>query len=271
MAMDKREIWKRVKSLKEPEKRIEYLKGILRKKGLLHKDTAFAIHELIGQQYEILARQQDSHTSTNFFNAAENYQKAGKQDLAVGVIRKLLRGEGGLNYINHGLQAAQFFEGIRLKDEAKQVLNKRIELYGESADRFEKIADDILSGKVVRANAPYKTTESASYFYQKAIDFYNEGGIYAKAGNAKIKLDNAILLEEKDSASNRRGLLLRVFGKKSRAVASIIGLVGAILFFSPNFTGNAIGNMTNSTSNILGTVFILVALVGGFFWFRSRR
>jgi len=55
------------------------------------------------------------------------------------------------------------------------------------------------------------------------------------------------------------------------ATAAIIGIVAGLFFLSNNITGNVIGNMTNSTSNIIGAVFVLVALVGGFFWFRNRK
>jgi hypothetical protein len=54
------------------------------------------------------------------------------------------------------------------------------------------------------------------------------------------------------------------------ATASIIGFLGGIFFLSPNFTGNVIGNLTNSTSNILGAVLLVVGLIGSFFWLRSR-
>lgn len=52
---------------------------------------------------------------------------------------------------------------------------------------------------------------------------------------------------------------------------SIIGILGGIFFLSNNITGNVIGNMTNSTSNIIGVTFLLVGLVAGFFWLKSRN
>jgi len=59
--------------------------------------------------------------------------------------------------------------------------------------------------------------------------------------------------------------------RKLFGIVSIVGVAGSILFFSSNLTGNAISNLTNSTSNILGVVFLALALVGGFFWFRSKK
>jgi hypothetical protein len=51
---------------------------------------------------------------------------------------------------------------------------------------------------------------------------------------------------------------------------AVISLIVGIFFLSPNLTGNVIGNITNSTSNIIGAVLLLVGIVGAFFWFRNR-
>ena len=53
------------------------------------------------------------------------------------------------------------------------------------------------------------------------------------------------------------------------ATVAIIGLVGGMLFLSPNVTGNAAGT-TASVSNILGAVLLVAGLIGSFFWLRSH-
>lgn len=58
---------------------------------------------------------------------------------------------------------------------------------------------------------------------------------------------------------------------KATAIISIIGLIGAIFFLSTNITGNAIANVTNSTSNIVGACLLVVGLVCSFFWLRRRK
>ena len=58
--------------------------------------------------------------------------------------------------------------------------------------------------------------------------------------------------------------------EKTTMIIALTSLVLAIIFLSPNLTGNVIGNMTDSTSNIIGAVFLVIGLVGGFFWFRRR-
>ena len=72
----------------------------------------------------------------------------------------------------------------------------------------------------------------------------------------------------------RLGELLRSKRKglegTASAVTAIIGIVGGLALLSPNVTGNAIGSLATSTSNIAGIVLFLVGLVGGFFWVRQR-
>ena len=65
----------------------------------------------------------------------------------------------------------------------------------------------------------------------------------------------------------------RVVGglEQSMAVISGIGIIGALFFLSSNFTGNAIGNMTNSTSSIIGAVLLVIGLVSGYFWVKGKK
>ena len=59
--------------------------------------------------------------------------------------------------------------------------------------------------------------------------------------------------------------------RKIEGTLILIFIITGIFFLSPNFTGNVIGNMTNSSSNILGVVLLVLGLVGNFFWIRSRK
>ena len=53
--------------------------------------------------------------------------------------------------------------------------------------------------------------------------------------------------------------------------ASIVGLVGGIFFLSPNLTGNAIANLSKTTSSGVGVILLLVGLVAGLFWVKSSK
>lgn len=58
---------------------------------------------------------------------------------------------------------------------------------------------------------------------------------------------------------------------KVTSVIAISGLALSLFFLSSNITGNAIGNLTNSTSNYIGVIFLLLGIVGSFFYFRNRN
>jgi len=90
---------------------------------------------------------------------------------------------------------------------------------------------------------------------------------YSQARNSAERIDMR--------TAQRKAYLLRWRNKdsaleKSVAVVSIISLIGSIFFLSPNLTGNVVGNMTNSTSNVLGTFLLFVGLIAGFFSLKKR-
>ena len=75
----------------------------------------------------------------------------------------------------------------------------------------------------------------------------------------------------KITGEDKKRTNLRGLEKSVSTTAMIIGIAGGIFFLSSNLTGNVIGNTTNSSSNILGVCFLIIGLIAGFFWMRSRR
>ena len=71
-----------------------------------------------------------------------------------------------------------------------------------------------------------------------------------------------IIVEENQRKKKLEDLLSVMIG--------IGGLGIGIFFLSNNITGNVIGNMTNSTSNIIGVGLLVIGLVAGFFWVKRR-
>ncbi len=53
-------------------------------------------------------------------------------------------------------------------------------------------------------------------------------------------------------------------------VAAITGLIGGTFLLSSNITGNAIGNVSPSSGNIIGAVLLVAGLVAGLFYLRRR-
>jgi len=58
--------------------------------------------------------------------------------------------------------------------------------------------------------------------------------------------------------------------EKVTAAVAIAGILGGLFFLSPNMTGNAIANISQSSGNILGAVLLVVGLVAGFFWVTKK-
>jgi hypothetical protein len=57
-------------------------------------------------------------------------------------------------------------------------------------------------------------------------------------------------------------------------ICGVIGLsliVFSLFFLSINVTGNAIGSLKTSTSNIIGVILLLFGIIGAFFYFRRGR
>jgi len=59
--------------------------------------------------------------------------------------------------------------------------------------------------------------------------------------------------------------------EKTFATVSVISLIGSLFFLSSNVTGNAIANLNVQNSSFLGAGLLIVGLVAGFFWVKSRK
>ena len=53
-------------------------------------------------------------------------------------------------------------------------------------------------------------------------------------------------------------------------VASIIGVIGGIIFLSPNLTGNVIAEINANSSSLLGAILLGIGLVGTVFWIKKK-
>jgi hypothetical protein len=124
--------------------------------------------------------------------------------------------------------------------------------------------------------------EAAKYF-ARAGEQYHEAGLERKAeANYRVASRLGKTLKNITSSTghyrleviageNARDLKEDRLKKRRTATVAIISLIGGLFFLSTNITGNVIGNMTNSTSNIIGAVLLIIGLVGGFFWMRSKK
>ena len=98
------------------------------------------------------------------------------------------------------------------------------------------------------------------------IDYWNRGDKDDKRGFHYSRYMHNLYDAVQQKNQERRASL-----EKIATTTSIIGIVSGLFFLSPNITGNVVGNMTNSTSNILGLCLLFVGLIGGFFWFNKSK
>lgn len=127
------------------------------------------------------------------------------------------------------------------------------------------------AGRILEEEGKYGAAEKC---YDKSLRYFGSKNIWAT--NEWAKKD---ILERNGGVREKRLLKIgKYLGRresrkleKTVETVAIIGLFGGIFFLSSNITGNAIANMTNSSSNILGAGLLIVGLVAGFFWMKSRR
>ncbi len=84
----------------------------------------------------------------------------------------------------------------------------------------------------------------------------------------EIKLGRKIIDGKKLQSTSDNKSRVQLEGKLG--VIAILSIVVGIFFLSPNLTGNAISNLTNQTSNIIGGGLFLIGIIGGLMWFKNR-
>ena len=71
--------------------------------------------------------------------------------------------------------------------------------------------------------------------------------------------------------SGGKRILPKNIEQKLTSVIAIGGLVGSIFFLSSNITGNAIADFSTNTTSWVGGGLLIVGLVAGFFWIKSKK
>ncbi|MEK6935649.1 MAG: DUF308 domain-containing protein [Nanoarchaeota archaeon] len=159
----------------------------------------------------------------------------------------------------------------------KRLAEKEIVFLKNKAYSFEKDADyvsaaklRVSTGEIRKAISNYR--EAARLYNSCAEDYsaehYSDSEVLSKFGPMyKQRADRC----QKNADRLRKVVKGKWHGLENTTMtASIVGLIGGIFFLSPNLTGNVIGNMTNSTSNIIGAILFAVGIAGAFFYFRKR-
>ena len=80
-----------------------------------------------------------------------------------------------------------------------------------------------------------------------------------------------IVAEENGEMGEQETQKKKSLEQKLLSVISIAGLGAGIFFLSSNLTGNAIADLTTKTTSFIGAGLLIVGLVAGFFWIKSRK
>jgi hypothetical protein len=70
---------------------------------------------------------------------------------------------------------------------------------------------------------------------------------------------------------NRRNRLWKNLEQAVSSATVVMAILGSIFFLSSNITGKAIADMTTKTTSFVGAGLLIIGLVAGFFWLRSRK
>lgn len=229
--MQKRDIQKRLRVLKTPDDKLNYLRkiwegnqfhrgnGPRREKGLVKGETMIAIEESMGDA---------EYQKQEYGSAADAYRRAGE----------LYEKEG--NFKN----AKQFY-----KKAAETYVTAGY--YREAGDAMEKAGDNYQASVYHKLHAD-----------GKSVDPWN-------SADRRGVIDSLGRAVPSRRRKGKKGDL-EAAASSGAATAAIIGLLGGIFFFSSNLTGNAIG-LNQSTGNIFGAILLVIGLVGSFFWFRNKN
>jgi len=134
-----------------------------------------------------------------------------------------------------------------------------------------------LLSKAINYEYAAKQRLSAREPRKAAKDFLSAAKYYDLVAKKDKEQPDYYLAQAEDCRKNAERVHSVISGNwhglegKASGITTIVGIIGGLFFLSSNFTGNVIGNMTNSTSNIFGAALLIVGLVGGFYWVNNRK
>jgi tetratricopeptide (TPR) repeat protein len=168
----------------------------------------------------------------------------------------------------------------------------------ENAVRYYKKAamDELRIRKEKERRGGYKEirilglTAPGSGDYLKAVEYFARAGDEKNAREVVINKIYPITGDESAAISRERNNLNfqithivrdvqnrlkekrgeRGLAGKVIIIISISSFILALFFFSTNITGNAIGNLTSSNSNIIGICLLVIGLVMGYLWMNGK-
>jgi hypothetical protein len=170
---------------------------------------------------------------------------------------KAKQGEAKGDEIVDLLQGVPIWSGEKFSKDAKdKLIGRCLSNYDVSSALYEEIGD-------------YKSAMNVTKKELRVIANMEDNSVNKKYEQLQRRVDelntkrNERIMDYKSERKLRGGL------EGVEAVISILSLVGGLLFLSGNFTGNVVGNLTNSSGNLVGVCLIVVGLIAGAFCLRK--
>jgi len=112
------------------------------------------------------------------------------------------------------------------------------------------------------------TKEKAEKLAQRFLSVPDDGIHNGPQYDHIARIYRTVGMEAKARDMEKKGKSKDITSKLS-SIITIAGLGAGIFFLSSNITGNAIG--TQSISNGIGAVLLVIGLIAGFFWLRAKK
>lgn len=120
-------------------------------------------------------------------------------------------------------------------------------------------------GEADRLTSLYAEDSHASGGFMSADrrEKFKQMGAMGEEAEYQLQEDaNTPYATQQTTSPRRKGLFGKLF--------AVVGLVGGAFFLSSNMTGNVVG-LSSSSSNIIGSVLLVIGLVACFSWVKSKK
>lgn len=154
--------------------------------------------------------------------------------------------------------------------------------------------DANLAVKLYNEQNKSSAKEGKSDYYKGLADIYSLLGQHGSAKEHYLKYKNALIAEEEKAHNHgytsaeyslrrelkgldekieneNKAMKKKTLERRASSMVAIAGFGAGIFFLQSNITGNAIADLTAKNTSFIGAGLLVVGLIAGFFWIKSRK